>query len=93
MAGSISNIIDKDIETGYGIPSSLFEQQFIIFHWAYDDTYPIGGVLFHTNEALMTSGTVKFYVDDVECPNTNDVGVNAVGGVFNCNLNGNTFRA
>ena len=41
----------------------------------------------------MSSGTVKFYVDDVECPETNGVGVQAVGGVFNCNLEGYTFKA
>ena len=48
----------------------------------------MGAVWLTTDEALMTSGTIKFYVDDVECPNTNGVGVNALGGVFNCNLNG-----
>ena len=51
------------------------------------------GVLFHTNENEMTSGTVKFYVDGVECPDTGGVGVNAIGGVFNCNLEGNLFKA
>ena len=50
--------------------------------------YYVGAVWLTTDEALMTSGTIKFYVDDVECPNTNGVGVNALGGVFNCNLNG-----
>ena len=41
----------------------------------------------------MQSGTVKFYVDDVECPDTLGVGVNALGGVFNCNLIGTKFVA
>ena len=40
----------------------------------------------------MTSGTIKFYVDDVECPDTSGVGVNAVGGVFNCGLTGKKFK-
>ena len=40
----------------------------------------------------MYSGTVKFYMDDVECPNT--IGVGAIfGGVFNCGLRGSTFEA
>ena len=41
----------------------------------------------------MTSGEIKFYIDDVECPNTDGIGVNAVGGLFNCGLNGSTFEA
>ena len=41
----------------------------------------------------MSAGTVKFYVDDVECPDTHGVGVNAIGGVFNCNLWGTKFVA
>ena len=40
----------------------------------------------------MTSGTIKFYVDDVECPDTSGVGVNAIGGVFNCDLTGVEFK-
>ena len=41
----------------------------------------------------MTAGTIKFYVDDVECPDTSGVGVNAVGGLFNCGLTGFRFKA
>ena len=41
----------------------------------------------------MYEGQVKFYVDDIECPNTSGVGIDAKGGVFNCNLEGWTFRA
>lgn len=41
----------------------------------------------------MTSGEIKFYIEGVECPNTSGVGVNAVGGVFNCGLVGTTFEA
>ena len=40
----------------------------------------------------MTSGTIKFYVDGVECPDTSGVGVNAIGGVFNCGLTGLEFK-
>ena len=41
----------------------------------------------------MSSGEIKFYVDDIECPNTSGVGTNALGGVFNCGLTGSTFEA
>ena len=41
----------------------------------------------------MNEGTVKFYVNDQECPDTSGVGVNALGGVFNCNIWGNNFEA
>ena len=40
----------------------------------------------------MTSGTVTFTVDGVECPDTNGVGVDAIGGIFNCGITGTTFR-
>ena len=40
----------------------------------------------------MTSGEMKFFIDEVECPNTNGVGTNAIGGLFNCGLTGTTFR-
>ena len=40
----------------------------------------------------MTSGRLKFYVDDTECPDTGNVGLNAIGGVFNCGLSGRTFK-
>ena len=41
----------------------------------------------------MTSGTIEFYIDGVKCPDTNGVGVGAIGGVFNCGLTGTTFEA
>ena len=50
------------------------------------------GVLMETEEIYMTSGTVTFTVDGIECPETNGVGVNAIGGVFNCGLTGTTFK-
>ena len=56
------------------------------------DGYDVGGILFHTNEMLMTSGTITFSVDGKLCPDTGGVGVNAIGGVFNCGLRGQTFR-
>ena len=46
-----------------------------------------------THEGRMTSGEIKFFVDDVECPDTNGVGVGAKGGIFNCGLTGSTFEA
>ena len=46
-----------------------------------------------TNENNMTNGEIKFYIDDVECPDTNGVGVGAIGGVFNCGLTGSAFKA
>ena len=46
-----------------------------------------------TDELRMTSGEVKFYIDGVECPDTNGVGLGAIGGVFNCGLTGSSFEA
>ena len=40
----------------------------------------------------MTSGTLSFTVDGTTCPDTNGVGVSAVGGAFNCKLTGTTFK-
>ena len=45
-----------------------------------------------TYESLMSSGTVEFTVDGVTCPDTNGVGVDAIGGIFNCGLTGTTFK-
>ena len=39
----------------------------------------------------MTGGTIKFYIDDVECPITSGVGESGLGGVFNCGLEGEVF--
>ena len=41
----------------------------------------------------MDSGTIKFYVNDQLCPDASGVGVNAIGGVFNCGLKGTKFKA
>ena len=51
----------------------------------------VNGVWLFTDENLMKKGTIKFYVDDEECPDTNGVGVDAIGGVFNCGLSGKMF--
>ena len=69
-------------------------EQWIRLDWteSYEAFY-VKGVLFHTNEEEMNEGTVKFYVDNIECPDTNGVGVNALGGVFNCNIYGMSFEA
>ena len=53
----------------------------------------MNAILFETNEERMASGEVKFYIDGIECPDTNGVGVGAVGGLFNCGLSGSTFEA
>ena len=45
-----------------------------------------------TVKSAMSSGTVTFTVDGEECPDTNGVGVDAVGGIFNCGLTGTTFK-
>ena len=44
-----------------------------------------------TDEATMSGGTVEFFVDGVKCPDTGGVGVNGIGGLFNCGLTGQTF--
>ena len=54
----------------------------------------IQGVFMFTDEAQMTTfgAQLKFFVGndsgEQECPDTNGVGVDAVGGVFNCGLSG-----
>ena len=48
----------------------------------------VNAVYFHTDETLMTSGTIIFMVNGVLCPDTSGVGVNGKGGVFNCGLVG-----
>ena len=69
-------------------------EQWIKLDWSETGEYfNVRGVLFHTNEEEMNEGTVKFYVNDQECPDTSGVGVNALGGVFNCNIWGNNFEA
>ena len=40
----------------------------------------------------ISSGFVTFTVDGTECPNTGGVGVDGVGGVFNCGLSGTIFK-
>ena len=53
----------------------------------------VNAILIETDETQMTSGEIKLYIDGVECPDTNGVGIGAVGGVFNCGLIGSTFEA
>ena len=86
-------VYDDNLDTYYEVPESLPAEQYIQFDWSHYGPQKIKGVLFHTNEARMQTGTVKFYVDDVECPDTLGVGVDALGGVFNCNLTGSRFVA
>ena len=73
---------------------SDFANQVIKYDWSScGGATEINAILMETDETQMTSGTVKFYIDGVECPNTNGVGVGAVGGLFNCGLTGSTFEA
>ena len=51
----------------------------------------VNGVWIFTDETKMKTGTIKFKLDGKECPDTNGVGVNAKGGVFNCGLWGSYF--
>lgn len=65
--GQIANahltLYDKNIFTGYEVPSSLPGNQWVKFDWShYSDNMYVRGVLFHTDETKMTSGTIKFYV-------------------------------
>ena len=52
----------------------------------------INAVLVETNEDRMLDGEIKFFVDGIQCPDTNGVGVGAIGGLFNCGLRGSTFE-
>ena len=86
--------VDNDLlTTTYSISSANPEEQFYFAEWADEGDVLVRGVLFQSNEKLMTAGTIKFYVDNVPCPDTNGVGVNAIGGVFNCDLVGSSFVA
>ena len=69
--------------------------QSIIFDWTACTTTDdlIEGVFIHTDESQMNSGTMNFYVGGQKCTDTSGVGVNAIGGVFNCGLSGRTFEA
>ena len=89
-------LIDHELNAVYSVAKTTAPAvQSIIFDWtactAIDDL--IEGVWIHTDESQMTSGTMNFYVNGVLCPDTNGVGVNAIGGVFNCGLSGRTFEA
>jgi len=85
------DINDRLLGTGIVVSDANPEYQSIVANWG-GVAYDVGAVWLVTDEALMTSGTVKFYVDEVECPDTNGVGVNALGGVFNCNLKGEELK-
>lgn len=94
VMSSANNLTDYDMKTGYSTSSSSPSDQWVTIDWShYSDDLTINGVLFHTNENDMTDGEIKFYIDDVECPDTSNVGLNAIGGVFNCGLTGRVFRA
>ena len=88
---------DKSESTKYEVPSSDFANQYIEYDWSGcgdNALAKIESVLLETDESQMTSGTVKFYVDDVECSDSvNGVGTGGKGGVFNCGLTGTRFVA
>ena len=44
--------------------------------------------MIHTDETLMTAGTIQFTVDDKACYTS----TTASGGVFNCGLTGSKFK-
>lgn len=68
------------------------DMQWILIDWSSLETeIHVQGVLIHTDETQMTSGHMKFYVDNQECT-SGSVGPNAVGGAFNCYLRGSTFK-
>ena len=63
--------------------------QAIIYDWtACSTTATVKGVFMHTDPFEMTGGMVTFSVDGIPCPDTNGVGVDGQGGVFNCGLTG-----
>ena len=50
-------------------------------------------MLIETDESVMTRGLISFWVYDAsgssnECTETNGVGTDGVGGLFNCGLTG-----
>jgi len=89
---STSNVRDDIVTTGITISDTVPSQQWVNVNFGNYYTR-VNAVLFFTDEALMTSGTIEFYVDGVRCPDTSGVGVNGVGGVFNCGLSGYNFKA
>jgi len=84
---------DRNDLTGILIPASLPEEQYITLDLtSYDEDLDFKGVWLHTDEANMSAGTVSFSVDGVPCPDTNGIGVDAIGGAFNCNLKGRSLE-
>ena len=85
-----SNVLDKLYDTAFAVTSGWADQWLMIESYCGSVTF--NGVLLETSENNLISGTVEFFVDEVKCPNTNSVGVNAVGGIFNCGLSGTRFQ-
>ena len=86
-------VTDYNIWTGTSVAVEDYEDQWIELDWSYYGAPTmINGVLIYTDEARMYNGTLKFSVDGEDCPETNDVGTHAKGGVFNCGLLGSVFR-
>ena len=88
---SDTSIRDQDLTTVYRVSTPA--DQIIVYDWtACGAASTVKGVLMHTDNYAMVGGTVVFSVDGVTCPDTNGVGVNGQGGLFNCGLTGMTFR-
>ena len=93
-----SALNDRSQTTKVTIPDT--ELQAIEFEWygCATNSYTVNAVLIETDESVMTSGTIEFYVWDdttftwTECPDTNGVGTDGKGGVFNCGLTGSYLQ-
>ena len=94
VSGS-SALTDQSHSTQFQVAAAEHANQYIEYDWsACGGDTRIDAIWFETNELQMTSGTVKFYIDDVECSDSVfGVGTNAQGGVFNCGLTGSKFVA
>ena len=89
-----NSIRDKDYSTKYEVSDLDSANQRIAWDWSScGGSTMVNAILMETDESRMTSGTVQFFIDGVECPDAGAVGVNGVGGVFNCGLEGTLFEA
>ena len=94
IEGGDETLRDHAYNTKYEVAQTDPTNQFIKYDWSScGGATTVNAILIETDETRMSSGEIKFFIDGVECPNTNGVGVGAVGGVFNCGLNGSTFEA
>ena len=93
-SGEYTSLSDRSLLTGIDIPATddYAYDQYIWITWPGNTELVVNGVYLATDEARMTSGTIWFENVDYElCPDTSGVGVDAVGGVFNCGLTTTDF--